>query len=245
MITFVLAAYRSFMDNRCVAICDSGAGGLSVLKILRQKYDKENFVLLSDNRNMPYGDKTEEEMTAIAQSVIKRALSFAPKLVIAACNTLSVTLDKINLDYGVKIIKTLPKIGNGKGYLFCTPFTAGSSFVNKFAVGKAEIVPLKSLASAVERAVRSGEEPHIDRESYDRLCTLGKKVDFISLGCTHYSFVAEEFKKIFPRAEILDGTTETVRKSCDFLSQNSANRPFGEIYIHDEELKIAFNARSE
>lgn len=233
------------MDNRCVAICDSGAGGLSVLKILRQKYDKENFVFLSDNLNMPYGNKTEEEMAAIAQNVIKRALSFAPKLVIAACNTLSVTLDKINLDYGVKIIKTLPKVGKGNGYLFCTPFTAVSPLVKKLAVGKAEIVPLKSLAGEVERAVRAGKKPYIDEKSYDRLCKLEKKVDFISLGCTHYSFVAEEFKKIFPCAEILDGTSETVRKSRDFLSQNPANRPFGEIYICDEQLKNAFNARPE
>ena len=233
------------MDNRCVVICDSGVGGLSALKFLATKYPKENFVYISDGDNMPYGDKTREQMLTVAERVISRALAFAPKLIVAACNTLSVALDKLNADYGVKIIKTLPQVGKGNGYLFCTPFTAKSDYCEKFAVGGVKIVALKSLACEIEKAVRRGNKPIIDEESRKTLEELEKNVDFISLGCTHYSFVSGEFKKLFPLADIIDGGEIAIEKSCRFLSQNSANRPFGEAYICDEQLKTAFNARSD
>lgn len=228
------------MDNRCVVVCDSGAGGLSVLKILAKKYPEENFVYVSDGKNMPYGDKTRDKMLAVAEDIIRRALSFAPKLIVAACNTLSVALDETNADYGVKIIKTLPEIGKGRGYLFCTPFTAKSEYVKKLAA-EVKIIPLKALAGEIEKAVRRGYKPTIDEESLKNLKKLDKNVDFISLGCTHYSLAASEFKTIFPKAEIIDGVKAAVEKSCRFLSQNPANRSFGEVCICDQRLK----ARSE
>ena len=78
------------MDNRCIAICDSGIGGLNLLKRLTESFPYENFVYFADNANLPYGDKEEYQLRKIAVDNYNKLLSFCPKLIVFACNTLSV-----------------------------------------------------------------------------------------------------------------------------------------------------------
>ena len=37
-----------------VGLCDSGLGGLTVLKELRKKYPKNDYIYIGDNKNIPY-----------------------------------------------------------------------------------------------------------------------------------------------------------------------------------------------
>ena len=41
-----------------VGVIDSGLGGLSVLRALRQELPAENFIYCADSGNAPWGDKT-------------------------------------------------------------------------------------------------------------------------------------------------------------------------------------------
>ena len=218
------------MDNRCVVVCDSGVGGLKIAENIRKNFPEEDIVYLSDSKNMPYGSKTENEMSAIADDVIKRSLSFAPKLIVAACNTLSVTLEKNRVDYGVKIVKTLPEFCDGRGYVFCTPRTAESNYVKIFAKGETRVIPLYGVAEIIEECVRAGRElPDLS----DRFSDLGKDVDFISLGCTHYAYISDLLKRVFPTAKILDGADKAYRKVASFLTEYPCRTKNGLTYFTD------------
>ena len=46
------------MDNRPIGIMDSGVGGLTVARVLRQKYPEESIIFIGDTANNPYGERT-------------------------------------------------------------------------------------------------------------------------------------------------------------------------------------------
>ena len=52
--------------DKSIGIYDSGLGGLSVFKELFSKLKNENYIYFGDTKNLPYGDKKEEELLKIA-----------------------------------------------------------------------------------------------------------------------------------------------------------------------------------
>ena len=51
------------MDKRPIGIFDSGVGGITVLKEIKEKLPKENIIYLGDTKNFPYGNKSKEDIT--------------------------------------------------------------------------------------------------------------------------------------------------------------------------------------
>lgn len=227
------------MDNRCVVVCDSGVGGLPVLKRLANFFPDEDFVYLSDWKNMPYGDKTREQMKIIACGVVERALCFAPKLIVVACNTLSAELAISRKSYPTAIITTKPQVGNGAGYVFCTPRAAEYSSISELGGENIEVVAMDCLAKEIEKSVLRGEKPTIDERSFG---SLNRNVDFVSLGCTHYAYAANYFKSCFKRAEIIDGADRVVSLSKGFISRNAAEKKSGCVGFVDDRYADVYSS---
>ena len=57
-------------DDRKIGIIDSGVGGLTVAKEFRRLLAEENIIYLGDNKNVPYGNKTEEEIYILTKKMI-------------------------------------------------------------------------------------------------------------------------------------------------------------------------------
>ena len=224
------------MDDRCVAFCDSGAGGLLLLKKIADAYPRENFIYLADSENLPYGDKSAAELAAIGDGLITRLNTFSPKLIVTACNTLSVTMAENRKDYGVKIVGVFPKITAGEGYVFCTPRTAESSYAQKLASQGATVVGIKGLAEDVENSLINGKT--VDFNRY--FSTFSKTVDYVSIGCTHYGFLLREFQKEFPYSAIIDGAEIAERRIRAFLDDHRCNRERGSIcFLGNKREKIS------
>lgn len=208
-----------------MAFCDSGVGGLELLKRVASAFPDENFVYLADSDNLPYGNKSEAEMRIIADSVITKLLSFAPKLIVTACNTLSVTLNDEKRDRGVKIIGVLPRGGVGRGYVFCTPRTATCKYVRTLTATGAYVAGIDGLAGEIEYDVLNHKIVDV-KHYFDGYDTA---VDYVSLGCTHYGLVRSEIHKIFPDSAIIDGIDETEKQIVSFLRDHPCERDKGEV----------------
>ena len=84
----------------CIAVFDSGVGGLSVLKPLTQLLPFEDFVYFADNLHVPYGDKPVEEVKNYLFRSIEKILACQPKAVVIACNTAtSLFIDELRKTY--------------------------------------------------------------------------------------------------------------------------------------------------
>ncbi|MEI3085612.1 MAG: hypothetical protein V8S87_06150 [Oscillospiraceae bacterium] len=77
------------MDNRPVGIFDSGFGGLTALKALREMMPDENIIYFGDNGRAPYGGRGAEQLKAMARQDIAFVSGLGVKAMIVACGTLS------------------------------------------------------------------------------------------------------------------------------------------------------------
>ena len=69
--------------DRAIGIFDSGLGGLSVLKRLRQELPAEDFLFYGDQKNAPYGEKTEEEVRALSLDAVSSCFYYRKTDIIA------------------------------------------------------------------------------------------------------------------------------------------------------------------
>ena len=90
------------MDSRPIGIFDSGIGGLSAVRALRQLLPGESLIYLGDTARMPYGDRSAEEIDRMTGELTDRLLRQNVKALIAACgvNPRSVA-DPFGKDYGL------------------------------------------------------------------------------------------------------------------------------------------------
>lgn len=63
------------MDNRPIGVMDSGVGGLTVAKVLHERYPDEGIVFLGDSKRNPYGERSREEIGRFAGEIKEFLLS--------------------------------------------------------------------------------------------------------------------------------------------------------------------------
>ena len=81
-------------ENKPIGIFDSGIGGVTVLREIIKILPNENYVYYSDSKNNPYGDKSDEEIINLCDSIVKMMLEKECKAIVIACNTASVKAAK-------------------------------------------------------------------------------------------------------------------------------------------------------
>ena len=87
-------------DNRPIALFDSGVGGLTVFQKIKKLLPDENYLYFGDTKNMPYGEKTEEQLIEYADKIFKFFETKNAKAVVMACNTTSaITYEKLKNNY--------------------------------------------------------------------------------------------------------------------------------------------------
>lgn len=203
----------------CIAVFDSGVGGLSVLKPLTQLLPFEDFVYFADNLHVPYGDKPVEEVKNYVFKSIEKILACQPKAVVIACNTAtSLFIDELRKTYpdalffGVQpAVKPAAKFGN------CLTLVTNATSKNKnflalcdkYANGHAFVYPLPDAARLIENNV-SDEE----LEKYIKDALEGVILNNFStavLGCTHYSLRKKVFEKALGNLPVMDGNVSLAK----------------------------------
>lgn len=231
------------MDNRCVVFYDSGAGGLRLFEKTRKAFPSENYVYFADEKYMPFGDKSKEELLKIFDEAERKILSFCPKLLVVACNTMSCALAEEERSFPFKTIFVTPFVPGsektnkssglhergGKWLLLTTPATAKSDYVKRLISDdkNVDLLPQKDLAERVEKWRKGGKKPDIslDFKNYK------KNYDYVFLGCTHYGFLKNDFKKIFPKSKIVSGEERAFRSVRTFLNTFDNDIPGGNVYF--------------
>ena len=94
-----------FLDNRSIGIFDSGLGGLTTVKRLKELLPGENMIFLGDTGRVPYGGRSTQTLIKYAREDIDFFNKFNVKAVIVACNTVSAAaLNYVINDYDMPII---------------------------------------------------------------------------------------------------------------------------------------------
>lgn len=77
------------MDARPIGVFDSGLGGLSTVKAMKEIMPHEDIIYFGDTGRVPYGTRSNETIESYAAQDIRFLRSFACKMIVVACGTVS------------------------------------------------------------------------------------------------------------------------------------------------------------
>lgn len=72
-----------------IGVFDSGYGGLTILRRIREILPQYDYLFLGDNARAPYGSRSFEIVYQFTLEAVKALFSYGCRLVIIACNTAS------------------------------------------------------------------------------------------------------------------------------------------------------------
>ncbi len=231
-----------------IGIFDSGVGGLSVLRHIRQALPRENLLYFADSGFAPYGEKPETEVLARSLQIAEFLLERGAKALVVACNTATAVaiaalrarypqLPVVGIEPGLKPAaeKTQTKIVG----VLATGRTLASE---KFALLHQRIAgdtgtlfllqPCTGLANQIENGeLRSAATASLVQQYVAPL--LARGADTLVLGCTHYPFIRPlieaSLRQLGGRAIlILDTGLPVARQLSNLLVQNGLERTTSE-----------------
>lgn len=218
------------MSNQPIAFFDSGVGGLTVFEKVKKLMPYENTLYFGDTKNMPYGEKTEEELINFADKIFKFFEKKNAKAVVMACNTTSaITYEKLKDKYNFKIYpiiqtvsKTLAELENVKNlYIIATPATVNSHCYLKNISKYNPNINIVEIAAP--NWVRIVEEHRINQpqsiEQVKEILDMVKNADKIVLACTHYPYLMSILTKFLPDDKFIDPSIYFARKIKEDLQK--------------------------
>ena len=72
-----------------IGIFDSGVGGLSVLRAIREQMPSESVIYFGDQGHVPYGSRSMEQIQNFSEAITNFLLKKNAKIIVVACNTAS------------------------------------------------------------------------------------------------------------------------------------------------------------
>jgi glutamate racemase len=90
-----------------IGVFDSGVGGLTVLRALRERLPHEPLLYLGDTARLPYGSKSAATVVRYAEQAARVLVARGVKLLVIACNTASA----VALEHLSEVFGPLPVIG--------------------------------------------------------------------------------------------------------------------------------------
>src|SRR4051812_23541063 len=81
------SSLRTTSSDQPVGMFDSGVGGLSVLRAIRNELPEEDLLYVGDSRFAPYGDKPVSFVRDRADAIVQYLIDEGAKAIVVACNT--------------------------------------------------------------------------------------------------------------------------------------------------------------
>ena len=181
-----------------IGVFDSGLGGLSVLREIRQQLPAEDVIYFADSAFCPYGSRSAAEIRARSEAIAATLIAQGAKLIVVACNTASsVAIAHLRERFAVPFVGLEPAVKpavrltrTGKVAVLATPRTVSGErlrwLIDSHA-GDVEVytIPAPGLAELVEHGTLAGDDVRgLLRPLLEP--SLNRGADVIVLGCTHY-----------------------------------------------------------
>ena len=213
-------------DLRPIGIFDSGVGGLSVLRAVRELIPNEDLLYLADQAHVPYGSRTLADVRRFSEGITRYLLEQNAKLVVVACTTASAAA----LHHLRAVFPQIPFVGmepavkpaaettrSGVVGVLATPATFQgelyASVIERFAVG------VRVMQGTCPGLVMEIDQENLDTpEVYSILekalrPMLVDGIDTVVLGCTHFPFVIPVIETIVgPGVRVIDPSPAIARQ---------------------------------
>ena len=195
-------------DSRPIGVFDSGIGGLTVLRALRDRLPGESFVYLGDTARVPYGTKGADTVTRFATEATLLLTDRGVKAVVVACNTASaIALERLREVTDLPIygviepgVEAALRVTRGRVGVIGTLATLASDRYGELLRAQREDLIIEGKACPL--FVPLAEEGWVDGEVTAAVAEIylaqmrDAGVDTVILGCTHYPILKKAIGKV-------------------------------------------------
>jgi glutamate racemase len=189
------------MSTAPIGVFDSGVGGLSILRSMRELLPHEQLIYVADSAHAPYGPKGEQFIRERALRITDHLLANGAKALVVACNTATAAavallrehhaLPVIGVEPAVK-----PAAEQSHSGVVGVLATSGTIASDKFLTLQSRFSDrVQILTRAGTGLVELIEQPHFDEAAilallHDYIAPMqAQGADTLVLGCTHYSLI--------------------------------------------------------
>lgn len=224
-----------------IGVFDSGIGGLTVLKAVREALPGEDLVYLGDTARLPYGTKSPASIARYACQATRLLQAEGIKLLIVACNTASaVALDALR-----EQMAPLPVVGvvgpgataavsarpAGAHLVLATETTVrlgaySRAIAERDKDARVRELPCEMLVALAEEGWTDGEAATaIVRRYVEQVADEGP-FDSVILGCTHFPILRNVISAAFAEGtSIVDSASTTAAFTARMLADNGLGNP--------------------
>jgi len=218
-----------------IVVFDSGLGSLSIIKEI-QKIGKNDIIYFADQKNYPYGVKSQAQLSTIIKKTINLLEEkFMPDIIVVASNTPSLMLDlstkkivdvKPPLKVAIKKSKS-KRIGilatksaiNSKGLTY---YIEEENIPKSYKIFKINGSNLVNLVESGKFLNNKKYCKKIIKENLENI-VISEKIDTITLSSTHLLFLKLLLKKEFPEIEFIDPGNIVATKVFSKIKNNKSN----------------------
>ena len=224
----------TFFPNSAIGVFDSGVGGLSVLREIRNQVPDSPIIYLGDQFHVPYGPRELDEVYSLSKVITQFLLNLGAGIIVIACNTASAAalfplreefpdIPFVGMEPAVK--PAAEKTHSGKVGVLATPATFQGKLYNSVVERFAKNVKIyqntcSGLVQEIEKGNFSGIETRniLENALYPM---LENEIDSVVLGCTHYPFVIPLIKEIVgPNVTVIDPSPAVAKQTIRILSKD-------------------------
>lgn len=222
------------MNNSPIGIYDSGIGGLTLWRAVRDRLPGESLIYLGDGANCPYGSRSNQEIRELADNAVSQLLSMGCKLIAVACNTATAAaieflrakypeIPFVGMEPAVKPACLMTKSGV-VGVIATERSLEGDLFQRTAAKYGKNVQVIASFGRGFVEIVENNLENRIESEAVLRAVVdpmIDAGVDQIVLGCTHYPFLMPILKRIAPDVNIIDPSFAVAKRVNQLLESGN------------------------
>jgi len=226
-----------------IGVFDSGYGGLTILKAIRELLPQYDYAYLGDNARAPYGTRSFDIVYQFTRQAVLKLFEMGCQLVILGCNTASAKAlrsiqqnDLPKIDPQRRVLGVIRPTAEIVGKLtqtkhigiLATPGTIKSDSynieINKLwpeldVTGVA--CPLWVPIVENNEATGAGADYFVKKRN-DHILWLDPDIDTLILGCTHYPILMPKIKQYVPDGIKIVSQGEYVAESLkDYLTRHT------------------------
>ncbi|KAA9327175.1 glutamate racemase [Hymenobacter busanensis] len=227
----------AFTDLRPIGVFDSGIGGLTVARAVRNLLPHERLVYFGDTAHLPYGDKSTAAIQAYSIKICDLLLRQQCKVILIACNSASAAAYELVREYvgsKARVLNVIDPIVQyvGQHYagrtvgLIGTKQTVGSNVYRKKIDALGQGISLQALATPLlapmveEGFVHNAVSQSVVNNYLSDPALDG--IDALVLACTHYPLIREQIVEFYQgQTDVLD-PSDTVAQALQALLQAHA-----------------------
>ncbi len=214
------------MNNRPIGIMDSGLGGLSVMRIMRQQMPHESLIFVGDQGHFPYGTKTGDQIRHYALNIGRFLVNQQIKMMVVACNT--ATAEALPLLQEQLPVPVIGVVAPGATAAIAAPHHQRVGVIATNATTHSQIYPrtihhlnpaVTVFPLATQPLVTVVEKRQTGTQRAQRLVNqllaplAADNLDALIMGCTHFPFLQAEFRRFLgPGVLLIDPAVETVKQ---------------------------------